>query len=365
MRLMDEPDFRNKNILLIDKDDKTRNDRTWCFWEKEPGYFENLVFKSWDQLVFKTGDRSLQLDNGSYQYKMIRSGDFYQYCMDRIRQYPNIEFLREKLLYIDSKKNDHTIATTDNKITVEAEWVFSSIGPTPKPVKNIQYLLQHFKGIVVETTANAFNPSEATLMDFTTQPHHYPAAFYYLLPLRENKALVEYTVFSREALSPADYDQALNWYLTQQLKLRDFKVLYQEYGEIPMTNYRFPIYENEIFYIGAAGGQTKPSSGYTFSFIQKQSEQIARALVKSKSPFPRPNLWQQRYRFYDSILLRVLSKQKISGEAVFETLFSKVPAHTIFQFLDNESSFTSEWKIMNSMPRRVFLPAAIKEWLFK
>lgn len=365
MRLMDGPDILNKNILLIDKNDKTRNDRTWCFWEKGQGYFENLVYKSWEQLVFKSGDMSLALDNGSYQYKMIRSGDFYQYCMDRIRQYPNIELLREKLLYINSKKNEHTIVTSDNKITVQAEWVFSSIGPTPKPVKNIQYLLQHFQGIVIETPGNAFNPSEATLMDFTTQPHNYPAAFYYLLPLSENRALVEYTVFSKEALSPADYIEALNWYLTQQRSLKDFKVLYQEYGEIPMTNYRFPIYEKEIFYIGAAGGQTKPSSGYTFSFIQKQSEQIASALAKGKTPFPKPDLLQQRFRFYDSILLRVLSKQNISGKTVFETLFSKVPAHTIFQFLDNESSFVSEWKIMNAMPRRIFLPAALREWLFK
>ena len=29
--------FSDKKILIVDKDDKQKNDRTWCFWEKEPG----------------------------------------------------------------------------------------------------------------------------------------------------------------------------------------------------------------------------------------------------------------------------------------------------------------------------------------
>ena len=35
--------------------------------------------------------------------------------------------------------------------------------------------------------------------------------------------------------------------------------------------------------IGTAGGQTKASSGYTFQFIQKQSQQIVDYLIAGKS----------------------------------------------------------------------------------
>jgi len=32
--------FAEKSILLLDKDTKETNDRTWCFWEKGTGLFD-------------------------------------------------------------------------------------------------------------------------------------------------------------------------------------------------------------------------------------------------------------------------------------------------------------------------------------
>lgn len=31
---MNQTVLREKSILIIDQDTKTKNDRTWCFWEK-------------------------------------------------------------------------------------------------------------------------------------------------------------------------------------------------------------------------------------------------------------------------------------------------------------------------------------------
>ena len=39
--------FGNKKILLVDRDEKQKNDRTWCFWETEPGLFDSIVYKRW------------------------------------------------------------------------------------------------------------------------------------------------------------------------------------------------------------------------------------------------------------------------------------------------------------------------------
>ena len=38
------------SILLIDKDNKTKNDRTWSFWSKEKGIFDELIYHSWSSL---------------------------------------------------------------------------------------------------------------------------------------------------------------------------------------------------------------------------------------------------------------------------------------------------------------------------
>ena len=39
--------FLDKKILIIDKDLKNSNDRTWCFWEEKESEFESIVFKKW------------------------------------------------------------------------------------------------------------------------------------------------------------------------------------------------------------------------------------------------------------------------------------------------------------------------------
>ena len=36
-RILQEPALQNKSVLIIDKDTKNSNDRTWCFWEKNSG----------------------------------------------------------------------------------------------------------------------------------------------------------------------------------------------------------------------------------------------------------------------------------------------------------------------------------------
>ena len=44
--------FNDKKILIVDKEEKNKNDRTWCFWEKERGLFEPVVCQKWDRVWF-------------------------------------------------------------------------------------------------------------------------------------------------------------------------------------------------------------------------------------------------------------------------------------------------------------------------
>jgi lycopene beta-cyclase len=84
--------FRDKNILLIDQDLKKDNDRTWCFWEKQPSLFQPVVYKEWKELQFHSANLSKALEIKPYVYKLIRGIDFYNYCLDIISQQKNISF---------------------------------------------------------------------------------------------------------------------------------------------------------------------------------------------------------------------------------------------------------------------------------
>ena len=361
MRLMDDPDFFAKKVLVIDKERKENNDRTWCFWERGKGYFESILHRTWNDVVIKSVENSLTLAMDAYRYKMIRGIDFYQYCFKRLLSAGNIDYRVEHVSDISNNNGLVTITTAAGSLEVNAGFVFSSVFAKPDIIQNKYYLLQHFKGWVITTKSDTFTPSRALLMDFSVDQKNYPAAFAYVLPLSATQALVEYTIFSEDVLAQEAYDSALEKYIRHNLNIEEYSVDHSEFGVIPMTNHQFPLYKNSVYYIGAAGGQTKPSTGYTFQFIQKQAAHLASVLTRGGNIKPVHALFSSRFYWYDSILLNVLSTKKMKGSDVFMRLFQRVPASLIFKFLDNETSFLEELKILRSMPAGKFLPAAIKE----
>ena len=53
--------FSNKKILIIEKEDKATNDRTWSFWEKGVGKWDDLITHSWEEGHFITSRRDISL----------------------------------------------------------------------------------------------------------------------------------------------------------------------------------------------------------------------------------------------------------------------------------------------------------------
>ena len=53
----------------------------------------------------------------------------------------------------------------------------------------------------------------------------------------------------------------------------------------------------------------------------------------------------------------------MKGDQIFSQIFEKNPPDSVLRFLDNDSSFVEDLKIMNSVPTRIFFPAAIQELL--
>ncbi len=360
MRLIRNGYLEKNRVLLIDKDEKIHNDRTWCFWETEAGFFEDIVYRRWSQLDFFSEDFSGPLTIHPYQYKLIRGIDFYTHCFTAIRRHPNITWW---------KAHVQSITATEQGVSIKAEGegerfyagaqAFSSIPVPVTDQPNAIQLLQHFKGWVVRTEQPRFDPSRATLMDFRINQQE-GTAFVYVLPFSEHEALIEYTLFTLSLLKPQQYEDGLRDYLKQHLQLDSYSVTEEEFGVIPMTNTRFPRRVNGVFQLGTAGGQTKPSSGYTFRFIQKQSDQLAAALLQGTS-IDETTTSAARFRFYDEVLLQVLYRQLYPGHQVFARLFRRNTAARVFRFLDNESKLPAELRLISSLPVWPFLKAALQK----
>lgn len=340
----------NKRVLLVDREPKTQNDRTWCFWEIGEGPFEPLVFRRWPQVWFHGEGISRPLDIAPYRYKMIRGIDFYTFMDHWLHTQPQITRLYGEVGAVEEGR-----VWVDGE-PYQAEWVFDSIyRPTP-PQPQYHYLLQHFKGWVVEAPGAVFDPTSMTFMDFRLEQHG-AVRFAYVLPYDERTALVEYTLFSPALLQPQEYDRGLNDYLERFLHLRHYTVRHQEFGVIPMTDSPFASQPRpRIVRIGTAGGRTKPSTGYTFQRIQKHSRQIAENLARTGKPLGRRPVFDRHY-WMDSVFLNALSKGREEGRAFFSRLFRQRPAAEVLRFLDEETTLAEDLRLMTAVNVPAFLAA--------
>jgi lycopene beta-cyclase len=290
---------------------------------------------------------------------MIRGIDYYDYCLSILREVPNITFLHEQVDGI-GQDDQYAILQAGGK-SYRADLLFNSIlFDELRPLPGDHMLLQHFKGWIIRSPEDRFDPKEATLMDFRPDQRH-GTTFVYVMPFDRRTALVEYTLFTATLLTQEAYDEGLKRYIADQLGFEEYEVLDEEFGVIPMTTMEFPADIGRIINIGTAGGQTKASSGYTFTFIQRHADRIVSALRDTGRPPLAPSLKTRRFAWYDGVLLHILAKNILPGWFIFRELFRHNPTHRIFRFLDNGTNFVQEFKLMNTLPRWPFMRAGFTE----
>lgn len=349
-----------KTIAIIEKDQKSSNDRTWCFWEKGINPLENLVYKQWNKAGFRSKSFDHNYDISPYQYKMIRGIDFYQFMKTELSNFSNLTWINESILSISD----------DGKVKTElAEYQGKQVFSCIKGLKDFeidqQYVqfLQHFKGYFIETKKPQFDPDTFTYMDFRIDQSG-DCRFGYVLPFSSTEALVEYTIFSEQLLPLEEYDEGVKNYIADFLKIEEYEIKEEEFGVIPMTDFPFPKQQSDcVFNIGISGGFAKPSTGYTFLRSQKAMIAMAKNIEAGISPFTNLPYQSSKFKAYDSTLLNVLKKGDHSGEKIFSDLFEKNGAQAVFKFLDEETNLKEELKIMSSTPIMAFGSAFIKSIL--
>lgn len=352
---LNQTELRNKKILLIDQAPKNLNDRTWSFWTKKETPFDSIVAKTWDKIAFQSPLFSDEISILPYQYKMIRGIDFYEFALKNLQQNPNIEIVYGNISNIQSQTDGGSLEV--NGKIYAGQWIFNSLPPKFSFQKEkFHYLSQHFLGWVIETETDTFNPEVATFMDFRIEQKG-EARFFYLLPTSKRQSLVEFTIFSENLLSQAEYESELKMYLKDYLKITNYKIIEIEKGNIPMIDEPLPLRHSAfVINMGSTSGSTKPSTGYTFMNIQKQSDLILNELLQNQTPFYKQP-FNAHFRRYDSMLLNIMARNRYPTRDIFAMLFKKHPIERIFRFLDEETNFLEDLKIMASVPSMPFFKA--------
>jgi len=359
-RMANDSFFDNSSILIIDREKKNSDDRTWCFWENGKGEWDDLLHKSWDKIVFKSNLYQNTIPLQSYTYKMIRSAKFYKKLWNSIDAKNNISFIEANVVSVLDTSEGTIVETSTGKY--HAVKLLNSVDFDQKYTQQEKYpvLLQHFIGWFVETKKNQFDDSAATFMDFTVDQKR-NTRFMYVLPVSANKALFEYTLFSKDVLLKEEYEQELQKYLELN-SITDYTIIEKEKGIIPMTSFKFwRDNSKNILNIGTVGGWTKASTGYTFKNTSKQTLQLI-SFLKSDNDFTNYRK-KTRFWFYDLLMLDVLANHNHMGSKLFSKLFQRNSLKNIFRFLDEETSFIEDLRIMLSMPPLRFITALFRRVL--
>ncbi|MFB7595297.1 lycopene cyclase family protein [Streptomyces sp. NPDC056160] len=357
--------LRTPSVVLVDAPPGPLRPppRTWCYWAAGPGRFDAAVRAEWRRLRVRPRTGSpVEGDTAPLRYRMIRSHDFERLVSRDLARSPNVRRLEATVDAVEDVPGGAHVHLRDadgRGRLLSARWVLDSRPPGSLPAARTT-LLQHFYGWFVRTARPAFDPDTVELMDFRTPQPAHGLSFGYMLPTGPCEALVEYTEFSPRVLTPDHYEAAVRHYADDVLRLGERQVLGTETGVIPMTDAPIPRQTGaSVFRIGAAGGATRPATGYTFAGLQRQTRAVADALRRGRRPVP-PAAHSPRSRAMDAVLLRALDSGRVDGPELFSRLFARVPTARLLRFLDGDTRLSEDLSIGLRMPVGPMLRSALE-----
>ncbi len=310
-------------------------ERTWSTWGPGgPGPFGHLVAASWPRIrVVAPDGAEVTAELGSWRYRSLSSVD-----LDRA--------VRERLDRAGVPVHERVLTGVPPAPAVDTR-------PVPVPVTGRTLLRQHFLGHRVRTAVPTFDVRTATLMDFRTPQPAGGVAFGYVLPTSATEALVEYTEFSADLLTAAQYRDRLGEYASRA-GIGAHEVVASETGVIPMTDARFPPSPSPgVLRWGAGAGSVRPSTGYSFSTLQRQADALVAQLP---GPLTLPAPHRRRHLLMDAVVLRGMADGRL-GAGFFVDLFRRNPVHRVLGFLDGSTSPAQDLALMATAPRADMLRA--------
>lgn len=356
--MLQSKQLQDSKILLIDPMSGNIPNKTWCYWSENHlaiHPLESKIYK-WDNLEFKSSEKTLKKHLGNLHYFHLNSLDFFNSTLAKIQKFPNVSFIRDSV--IDLKPSEGKVfLKTDLHGEFSADFAFDSRLNSTGDLYN-KHLKQIFSGWTIESETDLFDPETITMMDFSKNEKE-KFDFFYLLPFSKNKALVEFTVYSADLIAEEELEISLRSYLGKLTKNQHYKIVFRETGIIPMSTQVNPkITSDRIIPIGTNGGWTKSSTGYTFHTIQKNCMQLVQNLESGNSKGLRI-LKPTRFKFYDNILLNIAHKWPESLQNLFFNLFETSKAETVLRFLNEDTGFGEELKMLSKLRFKIFIKSLL------
>lgn len=323
--------------IFSSQNNEIKNDHVWGYWDMHwMNAVAPLTIKTWHKWIIQTSNSKTVMHSRHHPYKAVKRKNWMAHC---------------KAI---AQKHDVTFHTSLTKIdTLKCAQIFDSRPPKFRP----GMMVQHFIGWEVQAPPGSFNQETAILMDFRCDQSR-GVHFIYCLPFSDSKALIESTVFSTTIEPNSFYEAAITNWLSDCAGIQNFKVIKTEHGAIPLGF--MERHDLKFNGIGSNCGAIRPSSGYAFSFIQKQ---ISNAILQSSSTKKRlifVNPHKKIDLLMDRIFLSVLRNQPKMAPKIFGCLANCLTGDEFANFLSGEAGIKLRLKIIAAMPLWPFVQALFK-----
>ena len=355
-------------ILILDRKEAFTDDRTWCFWDVEETPFSDRAIRRWSSWSVRAAGREIVHTSGRYPYLCLTGADFYDSVLDKISPRSNVTVRLGEEVRLCKELDDGVMIATPSG-TYFADAVFDGRGLPPDSVvlqearQKETWISQQFLGLRLRAHRPTFDPDTCTLMDFSVDQKR-GLRFAYVLPFDEQEALVENVYLSRTGAPPEAHRAELSGYLQDRYGLseNDYEVDGEEWGDIPMTTHRFPRrLGKRTHVIGTLGGETRPSTGYTFLRVQRYCRALAASLTGAGGDPDRVHPW--RYGPLDRVFLRLLRERPERCPGIYARMFAGTPPAPLIRFLTERSSPLDEARLIGALPKPTFLRLAAGEAL--
>lgn len=351
------------SILILDRKTVFSDDRTWCFWDVEPTPFSHLASRSWGSWTVRANGEEITRGSERHPYLFLSGADFYEHALGYISRFPNVSLALGEAAEIETSPEPRVRATGgvySGGVVLDCRGLPPGSPVAERARKESNWVPQKFAGLRVRAGRAVFDPSRCTLMDFAVSQQK-GLRFVYVLPFGEREALVESVYLSNAEVSGEEQRSEAVDYLRRQYGLGEgeYRVLREESGYIPMSDYRFPrVREGRVYNLGMAGGETRPSTGYTFLRIQRYCESLAESLTNGKDPPPRSE--SRRYDVLDGLFLRLMRERPELCPELYLRMFERVPPEAMLRFLTERSSLLDEARLVGALPKWPFIWTAAR-----
>lgn len=258
---------------------------------------------------------------------------------------------RDNVRMIDSTVNHWQRTNSGFDISVDREILhvdkmFSSVGSSLDTV-----IKQQFVGIKFDLPIRL----PTVLMDFDILQTGLFPRFIYAIPTL-NGYLVELTTFSPHIDEMLDAEHVIVEWLSRKFGVTaDQQVVEREQGCIPMGEIHYP--DDDVFYIGTAGGAARPATGYAFLAILKEINNITQTAPgrpQKAQHFDRATL------IMDKIFLRVLRLFPQKMHTVFAIISRALSADEFVRFMQDDANWKIRLKLILKLPKKEFCMALIE-----